>query len=576
MKLYPAFACFLCALFLTGPASGQSTGEATTSVLQDMPAEGAAVGSYRAEDKDGLRWYWTLEGRRDMGQFFHVEKAFKAERLTLLINAGAAKPPTLAPFRLIFARPAPNGVGPGEVIAVREGKLPGPGEVLRKGVWLAIAFDSVPLDPGDYCFLLQFVAEGEKNSVVLNVGPMNAYAGGKGFQSLSKDPSKYAAGMTLNFFLFPAAPNATTANPSVAQPGGLETTTAVRPSAPGRVLEVDQRGGTSYATIAAATKEVMAGDTIRLAKGSGPYRETVFISRSGEAGRPVIFDGNGEVVTGFESLRFKKEGERWVCDLTTFFAELKYVQGFERKGAMWVNNAQPLAFPGVLSFRGKRVFQNAESGQFLPLASLADEGRKLVLEPGVEPDGWEISAREMVFRICNVSHHLYRNTRASGGLNDGYNLHGTGTDLVFENVEAFQNLDEGFSAHDKIECVIRKGRFWENDNGLCNVASCSMVASDVETYDNSGWGLALLNCRGELTRIRSWNNGMRQIYFMAASVLCRDVVAVKPAWEKRKWMTSQESKRDVALVTYEKSSTAAVEGDVAISESMPTTSMRSP
>lgn len=575
MKFAPPLAGILSMVFLTGTAFAQLSGEAKTSVLSGAPSETPEVASYRSEDKDGMRWYWTPEGRRDMGQFFHVEKAFTAERLVLQINSGTAKPPILAPFRLTFARPTSKGIGPGEIVAVREGKLPGRGEVLRKGAWLSITFDPVPFEPGDYCFLLQFLAEGEGNAVTFNVGPANAYAGGQGFQSLAKDAAKYAVGTTLNFLLFSSQPNTGTtsvpavqaANPSVAAP--------VSSRAPGRILEVDQRGGTPYATIAAAASEVLPGDTIRLAKGSGPYREIVRISRSGEVGRPVVFDGNGEVVTGFEPLQFKKEGKRWTCDLTAFFAGLKYVQGFEKKESMWVNNAQSLAFPGVLTFRGKRLFQDAVNGQFLPLATLVEGGRKLILEPGVEADGWEISSRDMVFCILNVSHHIYRNTRASGSLNDGYNLHGTGTDLVFENIEGFHNLDEGFSAHDKIECTLRKGRFWENDNGLCNVASCSMEASDIETFANSGWGFALLNCRGELNNVRSWDNGLLQVAFISAAVTCRNVVAVKPSWDKRKWITSQESKRDISIVTYQKSAATTISGEVIVEEPNSPTSMLS-
>lgn len=335
------------------------------------------------------------------------------------------------------------------------------------------------------------------------------------------------------------------------------------PSSGGRLLLVDRRGGTAYATIAAAVAVAGPGDTIQLAAGSGPYRELVHISRSGEPGRPITFDGNGETVTGLEPFSFHQEEGRWVCDVTPFLTRTVPVQGFEKKDGIWVNSAQPLAFPGVLVYRGRRVFQNV-GGDFLPVATLTEGGKKLVLEPGIEPEGWEIASREAVFRILNVSHHVYRNTRASGSLNDGYNLHGTGTDIVFENIEGFQNLDEGFSAHDKIECVVRTGRFWENDNGLCNVEACSMTATDIETFSNAGWGFALLKCRGELTNVRSWDNGMVQIAFYGATVTCRNVVAVKPKWDKRRWITSQESKRGVAIGVFEKSSDAVLDGSVTV------------
>lgn len=556
-----ALHALLLLLAATGCALGRAptapTGELTASVLTAMPSETPAVNGYRAGEAAGLRWYWTAEGRRDMGQGFRVEKAFSANRLAVQINSGSGKAAVEPAFKLIWARAKAGSDEMGETVAVREGKLPR--ETLRAGTWLSMTFDPVALEPGSYYFLLQFNEERPDQSVVLNVGKPDAYPDGKGIQSLSKDPTHYAAGATLNFLIFKETDSA---QQTSSAPASTPTTSVQKA---GRVLEVNQHGGTPYKTIAAAAKDVQPGDTIRLAAGSGPYREIVHIAKSGEVGAPIIFDGNGETVTGLEPLVFKKEGDFWTCDLTAFFAALKYVQGFEKKNDMWVNTAQPLAFPSVLVFRGKRVFQEAGTGRFGSYATLSDEGRKLTLAPGVEPTGWEIASRDAVFRILNVSHHLYRHTRASGSLNDGYNLHGVGTDLVFENIEGFQNIDEGFSAHDKIECIVNKGRFWENENGLVNVESSSMKATDIETFSNSGWGFGLRRAQGELDHIRSWDNGVAQVVFLpGTTVTCRNVTAVKPAGEALRWMTAEEARRATTVSTYEKAAEAVVTGDVVI------------
>ncbi|MFZ4775116.1 MAG: right-handed parallel beta-helix repeat-containing protein [Terrimicrobiaceae bacterium] len=289
-------------------------------------------------------------------------------------------------------------------------------------------------------------------------------------------------------------------------------------AASSRTIRVDRRGGADFATLSQAASRLQPGDTLQIAPGSGPYRETLQINCSGREDAPVIVDGGGELVTGFEPLTsFHQEGDQWVCDL-------------------------PVPFPCVLTYRGERLRQDAKTAQFTKYATLSPDGKRIILKNDATPDGWEISTRDAAVRIQNVSHHVYRNIRASGCLNDGFNLHGSGEGLLFENIEAFQNLDEGFSAHDQISCEIRHGNFWDNDNGIGNVPSSRISVIHALVHDNLGWGVWFSReTTATLSDVKSWGNGMSQYRFDSASAISGDNLLAGDVPPTRQWLSYKES-----------------------------------
>ncbi|CAF3296443.1 unnamed protein product, partial [Rotaria socialis] len=212
-----------------------------------------------------------------------------------------------------------------------------------------------------------------------------------------------------------------------------------------RELLVDQRGGTPYNTLAAAASAAVAGDTIIPAKGSGPYRDPLIIKRSGTITAPIVVEGNGETITGFNTVNFTLSGGVWIYTLSNTFD----------------------VAPVVIAWQGRRILQDQTTGAFLGPITLRADGKTLELNANTSADNWEISARLFVVALNTVSHHLYRNLIATGSLNDGFNLHGEGMDIGFENIAAYNKLDKGFSAHDTINCTINGARFWANDNGFC-------------------------------------------------------------------------------------------------------------
>ncbi len=286
-------------------------------------------------------------------------------------------------------------------------------------------------------------------------------------------------------------------------------------------LVVDRGGSTPYKTLAAAAASVQPGDTIRVKPDSGPYREPLWIKTSGTADKPIVFDGGGNAITAFDPLTaWEVHDGVTTCHISNF--------------------------PCVITYKGERLRQDYATGQFTKYADLNAAQDTLTLRPGSDTAGWEISKRAFAVHIANVSHHIYRNVRATGSTNDGFNLHGNGTDLVFENVEGFNNFDEGFSTHDSIQSVVRNSKFYWNDNGIANSyvdkVTVSTTLINVDLHDNLGFGLVLHDCAAKLDNVRIWNSGVRQVNFMNAVIDCNKVNIYTPPYSLRPWRSYTESK----------------------------------
>lgn len=498
----------------------------------------------------GMGWRWTKDaGRRDYGQIFPVKQSFSASELAVqVLYADPFRAAKRAAFQLDFLHfPSGDLKQTPDVVATYDGMLPpNPGLGTGEAAWLRFRFPEVKFDGGaSYGFLLRFKEEGAaEQNIIFRVTPSSTPDGGYGIMELDGS-GQIEKGPSVNFLLGTTAAGSASAAPR----------TPV-------ILTVNQRATDGYRTLAAAAAAAQPGDTIRIAPGSGPYREPLYISRSGTADQPIIVDGSGETITGFDPLVFTERNGEWSFDVAAFLAARPNVQGFTKVDGKWTS-VVPGGFPSVLVHHGRRVFQDAATGQFEEKVRLSDDGSRLILLDPAERDGWEIAARDRVVVILNASWQTFRNIRATGSLNDGFNLHGTGEGLVFENIEGSQNLDEGFSAHDTIACKIIGGVFTQNDNGIGNVGQSRLVARDIRTYENTGYGLWFLDASATLENARSWDNGVAQFALHGkASATVSDVTAVPPAGTMKRRMSYEESAKRTDSRLQEIAATARCEGAV--------------
>jgi len=331
-----------------------------------------------------------------------------------------------------------------------------------------------------------------------------------------------------------------------------------------RVLLVDQRpdAGADYSSLTAAAAEVRPGDVIKIAPGSGPYRETLYITTSGTLEAPITVDGSGEILTGAAPLVFQKSGDGWSCDLASYHTTAQPVQGFTKIDGRWTSKFNPSPLPFVIVHQGKRLRQERSTGQLIGPARLSDDRNTLVLAAGASPEDWEISVRPYVVRTTGTtSHHRYHHIRATGSLNDGFSLHGSSMGLVFEDIEAFNNLDEGFSAHGTVNCTLVRGRFHDNDNGLTNADQSFMKGSDIVCRDNLGFGFYLQTATVEVENLDSAGNGIGQLVLhMGATLRAGRVTLASGGWRDNPWISSQESGQDVRAGVIMKGSRITVTG----------------
>lgn len=481
---------------------------------------------------------WRLYSREDQGsreltQHWTPSAEQTVTGLALMIQAGSTAPLEDSPLRVsISTNKSGAALKPGpldEALFTEDVSLPrNTGlQAYRKGRWLVLRFSTpLVLPSGNPVALhLAFVApKPGPQDIIFSLAPLatrdNATAsgfkqdGGEWKWWRNKDASGALvmrllteSGASASASAIPAAPD----QPPV-------------PAAAGRWLRVDQRDPSAFSSLSAAAAKAVPGDILWIAPGSGPYREELYIAKSGTPGAPIIVEGNGNEITGFDPVVFSPQHS----------AAIK------------------ADYPFVLRHHGIRLPEDASSGQFVfPSSASAvswDPATKtLSLGPDADPEGWEVSSRYFVVRIQSVSHHRYRNIVASGARNDGFNLHGRGSDLLFENITSCHNLDEGFSAHDDIESEIREGRFFGNDNGVYNIQRSMTRISKVWIWDNLGIGLCQREATLEGTDIHIWGNGMVQLSTEKGGVIrAQNIVVHPPSHQIRPWRTYMESAKSTA------------------------------
>lgn len=478
-------------------------GTVTATLSPAQPPQEAVI-SHIGDNPSGWQWRWANDtGRRDVGQTFTATSDFTLDKIALSVHTGAVAAVSHAPFTLTLSQyPDAQASAAAEKLGAWHGELPdnSNGNAYRQDAWLIFDVPDCKLQKGNvYGFVLQFdAAKPTGQGVVFSVPQVEAYPEGRSLYST--DGQNWRSSLDFNFVIIAArAP--------------------LRPVAPPRAprtLNVDQGGTAEFKSLAAAAKVARPGDTIWIKPNSGPYREILRITTSGTEQAPITVEGNGNVITGFEPLT------DWTTQNGTTTCHLPF-------------------FPCVLTYKGERLLQDFTSKQYTKYATINDAKDTLTLLPNTSSEGWEISKRAFAVQILNVSYQTYKNLRTTGSTNDGFNLHGTGQGLIFENIEAFNNLDEGYSAHDNITSEIRGAKFWSNDNGVSNIGHSDTKMSQVDMWANLGFGFWLNECTADLKDVRCWGNGGDQIFFRKATIKLDNVQTFTPTTPARPWVSYQET-----------------------------------
>ena len=229
-----------------------------------------------------------------------------------------------------------------------------------------------------------------------------------------------------------------------------------------------------WKTCRKAVDAAQPGDTIVLEKGL--YRDQfIFANKSGAVEAPITIEGHGAALSGCdlvppEAIEPAGDG-RWKFAAKTM-PEVLIIEGvFARMGRLPVDRGKPETLPEVDAL---------EPGQWT-----WRDGACIVLTDQADKPALEVCVRDAGVRTSGLSSHLIvRNLVCRHHWNDGFNIHGRCRDLRFEHIIGYENMDEGFSAHEWCETEVYDAEFWGNDNGVADVMRCMTTYHRTRCHDN--------------------------------------------------------------------------------------------
>ncbi|SDU29456.1 hypothetical protein SAMN05444156_3124 [Verrucomicrobium sp. GAS474] len=269
----------------------------------------------------------------------------------------------------------------------------------------------------------------------------------------------------------------------------------------------DSNPGTAelpFRTTAKGIAKARAGDTVIIAKVDRPIRESLLIrEKSGEEGKPITIDGQGNLFTGSDPLKPEEwsavAGQPGVyrndhlvpglkpADKNNAFILQRYIMIWDdkpnRMGRTSKGRHEPFV-PVEKLQPGQWTYVDAEAAFYVaidPAKSLAD----YAIESPTRLNGVGISG--------TCEHWVVKNVRVSRVINDGFNLHGHTRDFVFENIEATECGDDGISEHEDSELTIHGLVSRRNSTGICHGDQTSSWSDHVVLEDNYAANLFLRN-----------------------------------------------------------------------------------
>ncbi len=211
------------------------------------------------------------------------------------------------------------------------------------------------------------------------------------------------------------------------------------------------------------------GDRVVIANTGKPYTHSISVRhKNGLPGNPIIFEGNGALITGLKAIA----ADKWEAKgNNVFFFKHPY------HGALnpyLVHDGKPV--PVVKKLKdltpGKHIWRH--------------EGVYVIPPQGQTMKTWKLSGTLLAsgFAVHNSNYITCRNLRSHYFSNDGFNIHGNCRGLYFENIESASNGDDGFSIHEDVGAVVQGGHFHHNNYGIQDVNASRSVFTGVLVENN--------------------------------------------------------------------------------------------
>ena len=260
-----------------------------------------------------------------------------------------------------------------------------------------------------------------------------------------------------------------------------------------------------FQTIAQAVKLVDGkGGEIHLAPGSGPYRENVLIRKGGLPDHPLILDGHGAVVNLGEDVTggpWTDTGNGWLLERPVQVNDRYYVASPVFVNGLPIFSDHPRgAAPGA--WHGGSVRYDEQSRMILTFPKGLSPQNSVIVLTGSNTMACCVS-------FASASNITIRNLVAVFASNDGFNLHGNGTNVVIEGVKALFNGDQGVSAHEGYQVLVRDSEIAFNgtrSGGVTDINGSTTTYRNVRIHQNRAAAFLLVGAHHVLDRVVSFGN----------------------------------------------------------------------
>jgi len=232
-----------------------------------------------------------------------------------------------------------------------------------------------------------------------------------------------------------------------------------------------------FATIGKAFASVNTSDQIHIANTGKPYKGGNLLGKAGgTSDKPLVINGNGALISGLDRI----PGEKWIpvrngivatdfWPMSNFLKSYAPIQHWIGSPQIWWLDGKPA--PNCTN----EEELNRISGGFY----WNKPARQLLvhLPEGKTLDDVIIQIPVHSTAICiNTDCVTVKNLRSMFSWNDGFDTHGRGKNIVFQNCIATDNCGQGFSVHDTNTALYEDCLAERNaSSGSCDVNECHSV-----------------------------------------------------------------------------------------------------
>jgi hypothetical protein len=268
--------------------------------------------------------------------------------------------------------------------------------------------------------------------------------------------------------------------------------------------------GSSHGPVATMTKAVSllkTSDHLNIANTGKPYRDSIHLfQQGGTPEKPTLIEGNGAIMEGLETV----QPSAWTVEPDGL---LSITWGNYLSFAVWVDGRIPArrvdvtARPSINDIApGTGVFATDKMRAYFRLP----EGKRL------QDLHLDVPRKTNGVTIHESSYVTVRNLHARFYADDGFNEAGQCYGLLYENIEASYNGEQGMSAHNAVSVTVFNAYFHDNMDGIADVQFSQTLYHGLRCSNNWRYGVLFLGGYHLVTDAQLQQNG-EGVVFQAQS-----------------------------------------------------------